>query len=184
MGKKALFLGLLLLFVFTTPSFAHSYHYEIQVVSDLQSQNEELSALKMTWFYDEDVSSAMLQDQEDLTLLSKKLIDDLDLLGYFTQLKLDGKVILVGKAKEVQLQKDKNALTLSFVLPLSMKAKVKSGSVLSFDHEDPSGVAILYYDKKSHILMNNILKKRCKSSVANKKKRIDGEFPQVVKIEC
>lgn len=163
---------------------AHAYHYEVQISNELNSSKGQLNALNMTWLYDEDVSGVMLQDQDDLKKLSAKLINDLDLLGYFTQVKLNGKTLALGKAKNVILKKFDNTLLLFFTIPFKKPVTIKKGSTLSFNHEDPSASAILYYDKPSEIIINGTLKKRCKSTVKEKGDFNEGEFPQVVKVYC
>ncbi len=183
--KKVFIVSLLFLFAaLIQPAFSHSYHYEVQVQTDLISKNSQLSALKMTWYYDEEVSTVLLEDQKDLKKLGKKLITDLDLLGYFTQLKLNGKVLVMGKAENYKLRNENNTLALSFTLPLTMPIKINDKSVLSIVHEDPAEVAILYYDNETEITLHDELKKRCKKSVVDKKNFKDGEFPQIVKIAC
>ena len=183
--RKILFLGFLILLTSVTRvAFSHSYHYEIQVSNELNSSNGQLKELKMTWFYDEDVSNVMMQDQADLKKLSSKLISDLDLLGYFTQLKINGKVVTLGKAKNVQLKKENNMLMLFFTLPLKTPVAINKGSTLSLNHEDPGSIAILYYEKPSEIIINGSLKRRCKSSVKEKGDFKEGEFPQTVNIYC
>ena len=181
--KYTLLLSLLLI-AFTATAFAHSYHYEVQISNELISKNEKLKALKMTWLYDNEVSTAMLEDQKNLKKLGHTLINDLDLLGYFTQIKLNGKALPFGRATQVGLVKSKNALKLSFTLPLSMPIAIKNKSVLSLDHEDPSAIAILFYDNPAHIKLNGALKKRCKSSIKEKVSFSEGDFPQIVKIGC
>jgi len=183
--KKVFFLGLLsFLLGMSQLAVAHSYHYEIQVSNELNTDSGKLNGLKMTWFYDEDVSSVMIQDQTDLKKLGAKLIADLDLLGYFTQLKLNGKIIAFEKAKNVQLKEVDKMLVLLFTLPLKNPIALKKGSVLNIDHEDPSDIAILYYDKPSEIIIHGTLKKRCKPTVKEKGDFEEGEFPQVVKVAC
>lgn len=185
--KKVFILSLLLLLTTTSVGrivFAHSYHYEVQISNELNLNKGKLNALNMTWLYDEDVSGVMLQDQKDLKKLAAKLIKDLDLLGYFTQMKLNGEILALGKAKNVHLQESENTLMLFFTLPFKKPISIPKGSTLSLNHEDPSAIAILYYEKPSEIVINGTLKKRCKTTVKEKGDFDEGEFPQIVKIYC
>jgi len=181
--KNTLLLSFILM-AFSSIAFSHSYHYEVQVTNKLISKDEKLAALKMTWLYDHDVSKAMLDDQKDLKKLENKLISDLDLLGYFTQVKLNGKALPFDRAKNVRLIKSKDLLELSFLLPLSIPIQIDAKNVLSLDHEDPSSIAILFYENASHIQLNGMLKKRCRIVIKEKDDFAEGEFPQVVKIGC
>ncbi len=183
--KKIVFLGLFsFLFGMSHLVVAHSFHYEIQVSNELNTVGGKLKELKMTWLYGKDVSRVMIEDQTDLKKLAAKLISDLDLLGFFTQLKLNGKNIAFGKAKNVQLKETDNMLRLLFTLPLKKPVLINKGAVLSLNHEDPSAIAILYYDKPSEIIINGSLKKRCKPTVQEKGSFDEGEFPQIVKVRC
>lgn len=181
--KNTLLLSFILM-AFTSTAFSHTYHYEVKITNKLISKNEKLEALGMTWLYDHDVSKAMLDDQKNLKKLGNKLISDLDLLGYFTQIKLNGKALPFDRAKNVHLIKSKDSLELSFLLPLSMPINIKTKSTLSLDHEDPSAIAILFYENSSHVQLNGSLKKRCKTTMKEKGKFAEGEFPQIVKIGC
>jgi len=190
LSLSTLFLTLL----FTTQSFPHSYHYEVQVANTLQTNNnKQLEALKLTFLYDGSVSKVMLQDQKDLKKLGDTLITDLQKLGYFTQIKLNGKTLNTNKAQDIRLEKISakdsegrpyNALQLQFTLPLQKAANITKNSELELRHEDPTEAAILYYDNADHILIEGSLKMSCKSSVKEKGDFAEGEFPQIVKVIC
>ncbi len=186
--KKIIFLSLLALTIlltsFANTAFSHSYHYEIQISTELYSVKNQLTGLRMNWLYDEDVSSVMTQDQTDLNKLKNKLISDLASLAYFTELKINGKVEALGKATNVSLVKKGDALELSFSLPLKKPVTVKRGTTLNLNHADPGSIAIIYYDQASDVIVNGPLKKQCKPTVKEKGDFKEGEFPQLVNIYC
>jgi ABC-type uncharacterized transport system substrate-binding protein len=192
--KKSLFLSLFLAVIFfTTQAFAHSYHYELQVTNALQTNDKnELEALKLTFLYDGEVSKVMLQDQKNLDKLGKTLIKDLGKLGYFTQVKLNGKVLNTNKAQDIKLEKisvksksaSYDALQLHFTLVLKKPVSIAKNSEIMFVHEDPTEAAILYYENADHILVEGNLKDNCKSSVKEKSKFAEGEFPQIIRVHC
>ena len=51
-------------------------------------------------------------------------------------------------------------------------------------HEDPTEAAILYYDNANYIFVDGALKDSCKSSVKEKENFTEGEFPQIVRVNC
>ena len=192
--KKTLFLSTLLASVFfSTQALAHSYHYEMQITNALLTNDKrQLEALRLTFLYDGDVSNAMLQDQKDLQKLGGTLVDDLGKLGYFTQIKLNGKVLNASKATDIKLEKVNikikdgayDALQLQFTLPFNKPAKISKNSEIALVHEDPTEAAILYYENAEHIILGDSLKDNCKASVKEKGKFKEGEFPQIIRVNC
>ncbi len=193
--KKSLLLNTLLLTVafITTQAFSHSYHYEMQVSSNLKTNDKkQLEALNVTFLYDGEVSKVMLQDEKNLGKLGKTLIKDLGKLGYFTQIKLNGAVLDTQKASKIELNKitskgeggDFDVLQLNFTLVLKSPATLTPNSEIAFFHEDPTAAAILYYENAEHIVIDNNLKNSCKVSVKEKEKFEEGEFPQIIRVIC
>jgi ABC-type uncharacterized transport system substrate-binding protein len=197
--KKTLLLSTLFAFafsMFTTQVFAHAYHYEVQVSNQLQSNDKsQLEALKLTFLYDGEVSNVMLQDQKDLDKLAKTVMTDLGKLAYFTQAKLNGKVLEFTKPSDVRLEKvhikpeDKkeeafDVLQLHFTLALKTPVKITQNSEIAFDHEDPTAAAILYYESAKHISLSDNLNNDCKVSVKEKGDFKEGEFPQIIRVNC
>ena len=194
--KKLLLLNIVLLTALFSPqiTFAHAYHYEVQVTNALQTNDKkQLEALKLTFLYDGETSEVMLQDQKDLKKLGKKLADDLGKLAYFTQAKVNGKVLNFKEASDIQLDTIKkedddkklyNALQLHFTLVLKTPISIDGDSKIGFFHEDPSNAAILYYEDEKHILLGDNLKDSCKASVKEKGDFKEGEFPQIVNVSC
>lgn len=192
--KKSLFLSALFITtLFTTQISAHSYHYEMQVTNVLQTNDKkQLEALKLTFLYDGEVSNVMLQDQKNLNKLGRTLVKDLGQLGYFTQIKLNEKVLNTNKAQDIKLKKvsvkgegnSYDALQLHFTLALKNPVSITKNSEIAFVHEDPTEAAILYYENAEHILVDGSLRDSCKSSVQEKSNFAEGEFPQIIRVHC
>ncbi len=182
--------------IFSLPSqlaFAHSYHYELQVLNTLSvNEEKQLESLKLSWVYDGDVSEIMMQDEKDLGKLGKTLIADLEKLAYFTQMKVNGKVVDFNKATDVKLEEKEinkddqkyNALQLSFTLPIKTPVDLKGENEIGLVHEDPSAAGILYYESVRSLSASGDYKKDCKVSVDEKKDFAEGDFPQIVKLNC
>jgi len=194
--KKFLLLNIVFLVALFSSqiTFAHAYHYEVQVTNALQTNDKkQLKALKLTFLYDSETSEVMLQDQKDLEKLGKKLTNDLGKLAYFTQAKVNGKVLDFKEASNIKLdtikeegddKKTYDALQLHFTLVLKTPINIDGDSKIGFFHEDPTDAAILYYENEKHILLGDNLKDRCKASVKEKGKFEEGEFPQIVNVSC
>lgn len=189
--KKMLFLALF--FIATNTGFAHSFHYELQILNTLQINEEnQLESMRLSWIYDGDVSEAMLQDEKDLEKLGKKVISDLEKLAYFTQVKLNGKVLDFNKATDVKLETKKvktedqsyDALQLFFTLPFKTAPDMSGENIITLVHEDPSAAAILYYEDAKTLLASGMFEKKCSVEIVEKKDFEEGEFPQLITINC
>ena len=177
-----------LLTVIMQPVFAH-FHYELPIKSTLVTNaNQQLTAMKLSWIYDDEVSDLMLKSQKNVKKLGAKLINDRDKLCYFTSLKLDGKSLKTGKVSQFNLEeikhKDYSNLKLSFTLPVTPPVSLKGNHTLVVNHEDATASAILYYDKPQDLRTSGALKAKCKTIVVEKKKFDEGESPQDVKVVC
>jgi len=194
--KKILLLNILFLATLFSSqiTFAHEYHYEVQITNALQTNDKkELKALKLTFSYDGETSEVMLQDQKNLEKLGKKLVSDLGKLAYFTQAKVNGKVLDFKEASDIKLDTIKvkgddkklyDILQLHFTLELKTPVSLDGNNEIGFFHEDPSNAAILYYENEKQILLGDSLKDRCEASVKEKGDFEEGEFPQIVSVSC
>lgn len=194
--KKILLLNILFLATLFSSqiTFAHAYHYEVQITNALQTNDKkELKALKLTFSYDGETSEVMLQDQKNLEKLGKKLVSDLGKLAYFTQAKVNGKVLDFKEASDIKLDTIKvkgddkklyDILQLHFTLELKTPVSLDGNNEIGFFHEDPSNAAILYYENEKQILLGDSLKDRCEASVKEKGDFEEGEFPQIVSVSC
>lgn len=170
------------------PSFAH-FHYEAEVTTTLQlDENNQLSAIKISWIYDPEVSELMLKDNPDLKSLSNGLIKDLAKLDYFTHLKLNDKPLQTEAVKKYTLEKlgkkDQTRLKLKLTLPLKTPIKLQGKNAFAIDHTDPSGSAILYYENANSIQFDKKLEPDCLTMIEEKKDFEHGESPQIVTIYC
>lgn len=190
--RKTLFSSLIAIFVFfaTQPAFAH-FHYEAELKTLLQNnKNGELSALKISWTYDPEVSEMMLSDSDDLKSFSDHLIKDLAKLNYFTELKLNGKPLKTTAVKTYHLEKlgkgkkDPTRLKLTITLPLKSPISLKGKNALTLDHTDPSGSAILYYETPNSIHFDKQLEPNCIATIEEIKDFKHGQSPQNVIVVC
>ncbi len=187
MKKKLSLFGLLFGLLFSPLALAH-FHYDLPLRTTLQTNTKgDLTALNITWMYDDELTDLMLKDQKDVKKLGKKLINDLQLLSYFTAVKLNGKGLNFSKVSDYNLQeikhKDYKNLELTFTLPLKKPVSLTGKNTLNFRHEDANASAILYYDKPQHLQLGK-LKSHCKVDITEKKTFEEGEAPQNVKVVC
>lgn len=186
---KSLVSGLFLLLVTSQAVLAHGIHYEVQLISELQVNNQQqLSAIKMSWLYNQEASEDFLKGQTNLGILSKQLISDLQRFNFFTQLEVEDKILLTGKAQDFVLKLLKKGgsslLELTFTLPIESKIDIKTFRQLKLNHADPTGMAIFYYDKPQDIFLAEELKRNCSAELREKNEFAVGEFPQIVSINC
>ncbi|MDD5392536.1 MAG: DUF1007 family protein [Thiothrix sp.] len=144
----------------SAPSFAHDFHHQISVDTALKTNAQgELVGLQMHWLNDENVSKAMLEDEDmspehreqTLQQIGGRLLHDLRPMGYYTQLKLDGQTIQPAEAKEYTLTVTADQrLMLDFLLPLPA-ATAMQGKTLTWNMLDPEGSGILRYADSSHL---------------------------------
>lgn len=170
------------------PAFAH-FHYNIDVTNTLQvNQNNQLTGFRFSWVYNEEVSQIMLEDNPDLNAFGKGLMEDLNELGYFTQVQLNGKPLPTTKVTSYHLDKinlnNKPRLKLSFTLPLAAPVNLTGNNMLTIEHPDPSGSAIVTYRDVNHILLADIKKTTCKPSIKNKPQVEHGKASQTIQISC
>lgn len=169
-------------------TMAH-FHYELPLQNELVTNTKnELTGLNIDWVYDGDLSDLMLKDQKDVTKMGAKLISDLDTLGYFTFVKLNGKSVDTAKVTKYKVEElketDHSKLKLSFYLPLKTPVSLDGKNTLEFRHEDANASAILYYDKPENLQLASNLKEKCEVVITEVKDFEEGEAPQKVKVVC
>ena len=175
------------------PAFAHGFHYRIAVdttlVMDAQGQ---LNGLQMHWLHDADVSKAMFEDEDmspehrDQTIkqIGNRLVHDLQRLGYFTQLKLDGQAVPIGEVQTHTLTVDsKQQMLLDFVLPLQSPVSL-SGKTLSWTMQDPEGMGILTYAGDSHVSLPEGCQLQLATPPASTNPDDEASHPQTVTVSC
>jgi ABC-type uncharacterized transport system substrate-binding protein len=186
---KGILIGLFFPLIAPQLAIAHAIHYEVQLKSELQvNDKKQLSAIKMTWLYDQQVSKDFLQGQADLRILAKQLISDLERFYFFTQLQVNNKVLLMNKVQEFELKQlaegENSALELTLTLPIKSPVNIKTIKQLKFNHADPTAMAIFYYNKPQDIILAEQLKSNCSAEVKEKTEFTEGELPQIADVNC
>ena len=185
--KKIISLFVLCGLLFAPLSYAH-FHYTITSTAKLWANHKkQLTAVEMSWLYDQEVSGMMLRSGQSMEALAKGIIDDLAKLHYFTQLEFNGKRIATERVKQYKLaqikQGNKNLIKLDFVLPLQSPLFIQ-GNTLGIVHTDPGASASIFYRHANHILLGQIFQGICKASVQAIKDFEVGEPPELIRIHC
>ncbi len=184
-SRTCLFLSIL----FIQPAYSHGAHYEIQLKSELQvNTDNHISGIGMVWTYDPIVSADMLKDEPDLKKLEKSIQSNLERFKFYTKIKLENKTLATSKVQNFKLEKTKDAdvtnLQISFTLPFASPPKLATVKKIVFDYSDPTATAILYYANPEDLMLGYGLSDKCKTSMQEKPSFKEGEFPQVVSINC
>ena len=188
MLKKITVLGLLLSVFIAPISYAH-FHYTINSTATLQSnEKKQLTAVAMSWVYDEEVSGIMLRSDRALDDLATDVMNDLLKLDYFTRLEFNGKAIATKKVSNYKLEKitrdKKNLLKLNFVLPLKSPLYLQGNNTLRIIHTDAGASASLFYRNTNHIILGANFASFCTPEVKAIKGFENGEAPEIVNINC
>ena len=169
---------------------AHTEHQEIQVKSTFHvNQQQQLSSLTMVWLYDTISSQDMLSHEKDINRLAKVLVSDLARFSFFTRLNSGDRRLIANRINKYKVMKvtDKEnnpALQLTVTLLFNKPIATKSIQNIQIDHSDPTGISLLFYDNAKDIVLTNELKSRCKPKVIEREEFQEGEFPQLVSINC
>lgn len=124
----ALLLAALALLLTGGPLAAHPHAWIDLRVSLLFSEDGRVSAMRQEWSFDPTYSHLLLEDMAAeeaslelataLQVMAKRMLDNLQEYGYFTELKLSDQRLLSGPAREGSLHLDRRRLHLQFKLPL------------------------------------------------------------------
>jgi len=187
--KKMTLIFIALLGLLLSPLVYAHFHYELPLETSLKvNDKKELIGLDIVWIYDDELTGLMLKDQKNVSKLGVKLMKDLDALGYFTFLKLNGNAVSTSKVTSYKLEEmkktDYSNLKLSFYLPLKKPVSLAGKNTLTFRHEDANASAVLYYDKPEHLQLGKELQAHCKVVISDKKGFEEGEAPQNVEVAC
>lgn len=182
-------IGLFLLggLLFSPLSLAH-FHYKISATAGLQvNTKKQLTAVKMSWVYDQTVSAMMLKSGQSVDTLAKTMVDDLVELDNFTQLTFNGRRIVTARVTEyklVKLNKDnKPQMQFSFVLPLQSPLFIQ-GNTLSIAHTDPEASASIFYHDVKNITLGSSLSALCHIDLKAIQEFEEGEAPEAISIHC
>jgi len=191
LNKFALLLFLLLISV-SNPRLlsAHTDYEEIQVKSTfLTNQKQQLSAISMVWLYDTFSSADMLSHEKNMNRLVKTIISDIARFNYFTRLNAGDRRIVANKINQYKMIKVKGrdnnpALQLTFTLQFNKPLPANSLTSMNIVHADPTGRSLFYYEDTKDIVFTNELKQKCTTQIKEKAEFKQGEFPQIVHINC
>lgn len=171
------------------PAFSHAIHYEVQLKSELQvNTDDEISGIGMVWRYDPIASADMLKDEPNVKKLEKMIHSNLSRFNFFTKLTSENKTLATAAVQNFKLEEKADSeepyLQISFTLPLSSPPKLSSVNSIGFIHADPTATAILYYENPKDVMLGYGLTDKCETSVEEKASFNEGEFPQIVNINC
>lgn len=186
--RSTAILSSILLFI-TQPSFAEHFHYFIDIETNFAvNQDNQLTALNVSWVYDEKMSALMKMQNPNFKALGQATINDLNKQHYFTHLQYNGKPVKTGKASKYNLQEftenGRTALQLDFILPLQNPLNMNGNNTLTWNFTDPSGVAIMVYYNEKNIRLGNQLKQHCKASMKDNKNAEHGDPAQFLSLAC
>jgi ABC-type uncharacterized transport system substrate-binding protein len=176
------------------PVFAGGFHYEIDVTTTFESNDEnQLESLYMSWVFDKQSSELLLEGgdlstpeirQLTLNSLARGILKDLEKYKYLTNLEAGISRIKTAKVQEHQIQLHNGQIALSFRLPLKSPYSMVGNKRLTLFHEDPNGTALLIYTGTEKIIFDGLLKARCQTTFAEKDFYIHGESSQLLNITC
>ncbi len=149
---------------------ADNFHYEIHLTTRLLANAEgRLAALDMNWEYDPQVSAILLEgedlspDKAAATLYSKArlIMEDLHVLGYFTQLSLDELPQRIKRVEDYEAKlNEQGGIALRFRLDLETPLAVK-GHKLAITLADYDGAALIAYRGSRDITVDAVLQQQC-----------------------
>ncbi|CAA6812657.1 MAG: Unknown protein [uncultured Thiotrichaceae bacterium] len=188
-------LRLIALFTFalSTQATAGDFHYQIDAMSKiLSAPNKQLGALQMSWLYDEQTTTMLLQDadlspkkrQHSLNTIGQRTIKDLKRLNYFTDIKINGKPVKLAPPENLMVELiDGKYFRLFFILPFSETVDAKNGT-LSFSLLDPNGIALPLFDSQERISVDATLQNSCHVNLVNFEEYKHGTAAQRVDVSC
>lgn len=153
------------LFPFTVQAHPHSW---IDLKTEIEGSQNQITGLKMSWTFDA-MTSAYMLDGEDLSTENKaktmqkvaaSVMQNMIAEHYFTYF-YDGETpIKYSLARRGVLTQNRTKLTLDFVLPLS-KPKILDGNPLKLLIFEPSYYVDMSWQKKGDIQLSPDLAKHC-----------------------
>lgn len=168
---SALFLGA------SSLAQAGGVHYQIDLANQFKANDKgELTAIEMTWTYDPEVSSFILEGDDmspamravTLKNRAEDILRDLVDLHYYAEPKLDGKALAWGNYTSLGMdyQADKQ-LVLKFSVALKQPVALQ-GHQFSLRMADMDGSANLNYPSTEQIKLDPALAKGCKTPSISK----------------
>ena len=178
---------LLILLAITPAAFAH-FHYDIAVTTGLQTEQNKLTALNITFLYGLEVSHVYLDEDPDLNEFAVGLVKDLAPLHYFTEIRLNGKslpTLAATHARAVKVGNGNNThLQVSFTLPLAQPVTLNGKSTIALIHKDSTASATLTYESIKNIHLPKSIRNECTNNIREIKNFQQGDQPQIVRVVC
>lgn len=193
MKQQILRLIALFTIALSTSASAGDFHYQIDVMSKvLSTPNKQFGALQMSWLYDEQISSLLLQDadmspaklQGSLDKIGQRTIKDLRRLNYFTDVKINGAPVKFASPENLIVELiDKKYFRLFFILPFSETITAKN-STLNFSLLDPNAIALPVFDSQERVSVDESLQDSCNITLVNFEVYEHGSAAQRIDVTC
>lgn len=163
-------------FALTPLSVAQSHpHVWIEATSQLQvNADGKVNALSVRWQFDEFFSSTSVQGLDankdgiyqpsELAGIAKKYVDGLKDFKYYTQIKVNGKVVKTLTALNPGARHDKGLFSLEFTVPLAEPVDVKTKE-LAFSYFDASFYISIEPALKATVAIPEPLARTCEYKV-------------------
>ena len=154
-----------LLFPLTLSAHPHAW---VDTNTYIESDDTHITALHMTWTFDAETSTYMLQgedvspEKKDATLhkLAQGVVGNMYNEHYFTYLYDGNEPVRYKEARHPQLVQDGNKLVLSFELPLSNPIAFKDKKFKLYIYDETYFVDMSWLDK-SNIQLSEQLTTQC-----------------------
>ncbi|MFE8147080.1 DUF1007 family protein [Brenneria goodwinii] len=161
------------------PAFAHPHSF-IDMQTTIESQNEQITGLRMQWTMDPITSADLLYDAgeaEKESEIWKKLAAEVmaNVLGqhYFTDIYRDSQPVKYAPMPtEYHLSRKGNQAVLEFVLPLAHPQPL-AGKPLLISTYDPTYFVDMSYENDKAIKLAPSLASRCKTTLETPKPDAD-----------
>ncbi|MEZ5477041.1 MAG: DUF1007 family protein [Thiolinea sp.] len=166
---KTLGLGVVLAGLLAGPVQAGGFHYQVLTNAHWLSDGAgNLVGFDMSWLYDPEVSSVILEERErteaGLNELASDMLNDLDGYGYFTEMRANGQPVQLGQTSDYQLSLEGGQIRLDFTLPL-LQAQPIAGRSFTLTLVDRDGTSGMQYPDATAASVDSDLLERCGNPV-------------------
>ncbi|WP_020557920.1 DUF1007 family protein [Thiofilum flexile] len=196
MKRIALYAALLTALWGAMPAYADGFHYDIDVTSELELDNEgKVMGVRQVWDYAPEITNIMLESMDvisdqSLDELGLDMMKDLKKLGYFVDFRVDGADINHSEVEDYDiLLPSEKQLELQMFHPFAEPVDIK-GKRLVIDMADPDGTGILRHASAASVNLPDALKSQCRVSLEKKQDPnnaatyVHGDPVQLVTIDC
>jgi len=166
---QSLTLKVALIFTLFFPIIASAHpHAWVDTNTYIEADQTHIIALHMTWTFDAETSTYMLQGEDisadnieqTLQRLAQSVVGNMYNEHYFTYLYNDNEPVRYKEARHPQLIQDGNKLVLSFELPLSIPIAFKDKEFKLYIYDETYFVDMSWLDK-TNIQLSEPLTKKC-----------------------